>query len=138
MKQLKRVSGFALMFLSFSVFAEIAVIVHPSNTDTLSQEEIQRVFLAKTKTFPSGEQAVPIDFDDSVAVKNDFIGQVLNRNSSQIKAYWAKLVFTGKAQPPKTVASDDEMLKLIAANPNMIGYIDASKVSPDVRVVGTF
>ena len=138
MKSIFKVTGAVLFGMSLAAQAEVAVIVHPSNGDSLSQDEIQRVFLAKTKTFPSGAQAVPIDFDDGVAAKDMFVNNVLSRDTSQIKAYWAKLVFTGKANPPKTVATDSEMLSLIAANPNMIGYIDASKVTSDVKVVGTF
>ena len=36
------------------------------------------------------------------------------------------------------IASEDEMLKLVATNPNTIGFIDESKVDGQVKVVGTF
>lgn len=127
-----------LFFTATLAHAEVAVIVHPSNTDSLSQEEIKRLYMAKTKTFPSGAYAIPIDLEDTLEARQRFITYVLERDSSQMKAYWAKLVFTGRARPPATVSSEAEMLSLIAANPNMIGYVDAAKVTPDVKVVGTF
>ena len=57
---------------------------------------------------------------------------------SQLKAYWSKLVFSGQGQPPKVVESSAEILTLVAANPNMIGFVDAAEVTPNVKVVGKF
>lgn len=48
------------------------------------------------------------------------------------------MVFSGSGMPPKEVESTDVMLQLIRTNPNMIGFINADKVTPDVRVVLQF
>jgi ABC-type phosphate transport system substrate-binding protein len=126
----------ASSLISYNSFAG-SVIVHPSNGDALDDAAISRIFLGKSKSFPGGEQAVPINMDEGAAVTEDFNTKVLSKSSSQLKAYWSKLVFTGKGTPPTTAASDAEMIKLISANPNMIGFIEGSG-DGSVKVVKTF
>lgn len=116
--------------------AEIAIIVHPDNASTFNDDEIKRLFLGKSKSFPSGEKATPLTLADNT-VTDDFNKKVLNKSSSQVKAYWSKLVFTGKGMPPKELSSSD-LISEVSANPEMIGYIDAAQVSDKVKVVASF
>ena len=118
--------------------AEIAVIVHASNpNDTLSANEVSRIFLGKTKKFPAGSRAIPVNQDEGRAIKDTFNKEVCGKSSSSYKSYWSKLVFTGKGTPPKDSGDDAEVKQLVAANPNIIGYIDASQVDSSVKVVFT-
>ncbi|MEC8231492.1 MAG: phosphate ABC transporter substrate-binding protein [Pseudomonadota bacterium] len=119
-------------------FAEVAVIVHPGNGDTLDKDSISRLFLNKAKAFPSGTQAEPIALEEGQAATEEFNGKVLNKSAAQLTAFWSKLVFTGKGQPPKALANDAAVVSAVAANPGAIGYVDASAVNDSVRVVATF
>ncbi|OJF70449.1 phosphate ABC transporter substrate-binding protein [Alteromonas sp. V450] len=119
-------------------FAEVAVIVHPSNTDNLDKDSISRLFLNKAKAFPSGTQAKPLALSEGEAATEEFNGKVLNKTASQLTAFWSKLVFTGKGQPPESMGSDADVVAAVASNPNAIGFIDASAVNDSVRVVATF
>ncbi len=131
---LKRVIAGALVAfgLNASVFADVAVIVHPDNNGELTQTEIERIFLGKSAQFPDGSEAIPINTTGSV--NDEFNQKVLGRNSSQIESYWAKLVFTGKGTPPKEV-DEASVINLIKNNKNAIAYIDSGKVTDDVKVV---
>lgn len=122
--------------LSAPAFA-VNVIVHPSNSSDLDQNAIKRIFLGKSKTFPSGSEAVPMGLDEDTTGYQAFSKSALNKSPSQLKAYWSKLVFTGKGSPPRAIASDAEMLALIAQNPNMIGYIEGD-ADGSVKVVATY
>jgi ABC-type phosphate transport system substrate-binding protein len=126
------------ILISSSCLADVAVIVHPSNNNALDSATISRIFLGKEKSFADGNQVVPINQEEGSAVTEEFNADVLNKSSSQLKAYWSKLVFTGKGSPPTDTPSDADVIKLIASNPNMIGYVDASKVDGSVKVAGTF
>lgn len=127
----------SLMF-SASAFSGVAVIVHPSNNAALNESEISRIFLGKMKSFPGGGQALPINQDEGAGARNNFETTVLKKSSSQIKAYWSKLVFTGKGTPPKNVGADGDVMSLVKSNPNIIGYVDESAVTDDVKVIATF
>lgn len=125
----------ATLFFSVATYSEISVIVHPSNGDTFNKKIISKVFLGKIKKFPSGGEATPVN---SKASSDDFVKVALNKTPSQFKSYWSKLIFTGKGVAPVSVDTDADVLALIKENPNMIGYVDSSAVTADVKVVGTF
>jgi ABC-type phosphate transport system substrate-binding protein len=127
------------MFSANFVYAETAVIVSSSNANaSLDSDTVSRIYLGKSSNFPSGDQAVPVDQSEGSATRDAFNGSVLGKSSSQLKAYWSRLIFTGKGTPPKEVGDDAAVKKLVAANPNMIGYIDSAAVDDTVKVVLTF
>lgn len=133
MTMLITVSSFSL---SAMCLAEIAVIVHPSSSvASMTDEDVSRIFLGKTNNFPGGAQAVPINQDEGSPTRDKFNEAVCKKNASQYKAYWSQLIFTGKGTPPKDAGKDAAVKALIAANPNMIGYIDSSAVDASVKVV---
>lgn len=127
-----------LVLSSASVCAEVAVVVHPSNAVTLDQAEIGRLFTGRGTTFNNGNKATPLNLAESAPARADFDSKVLGKSSSQMKAYWSKLVFTGKGTPPKELASDTDVKAAVAADPSAIGYIDAAAVDASVKVVGKF
>lgn len=123
-------------FLAAPSFAG-SIIVHPGNTSTLSTEEIARAFLGKIKEFPSGETVVPVALAEGDASTAKFVADVLKKSPSQLKSYWAKLVFTGQGEPPVVIASEQELIAKVAANPGMIGYV--SDAAPQgVKVIASF
>jgi len=126
------------MSLPTAAFAEIEVIVHPSNGAALDKDAIQRIFLGKTRAFPGGGEAVPISFKEGSPEEADFTKNVLSKTPKQLKAYWAKMVFTGKGTPPRQSDSTADMLGLISANPNLIGFVPAGSATGNVKVVGKF
>jgi len=124
---------------SLMVSAETAVIVATSNGNgAIDKATISKIFLGKTKSFPDGSQAVPIDQNDGSAVRESFNSSLLGKSSSQLKSYWSRLIFTGKGTPPKQLGSDADIKSLVSSNPNMIGYIDSSAVDSSVKVVLKF
>jgi len=68
-------------------------------------------------------------------VRDDFYTKVANKSGAQVKAYWAKLVFTGKGQPPKDAGDSAGVKSAVAANPAAVGYVDKSVVDGSVKVV---
>ena len=121
--------------ISFFSFAEVVVVVHPSNSASLDSKSVQRIFLGKEKKFSDGKEAIPINQVSSTAVRDAFDTNTLGRSSTQIAAYWSKLVFTGKGIPPKELDNDAAVLAIIADNPNAIGYVDSASVSDAVKVI---
>ncbi|GAC35071.1 type 2 periplasmic-binding domain-containing protein [Paraglaciecola polaris] len=125
----------AFLLGSTSVFAEVVVIVHPSNSASIDAKSTQRIFLGKEKKFSTGKEAIPINQAAGTASRNSFDNDTLGRNSAQVSAYWSKLVFTGKGIPPKEVADDAEVIAMVAANPDAIGYVDSGSVTASVKAI---
>jgi hypothetical protein len=93
------------------------------------------IFLGKTTRFPDGAPAVPIDLVEGSPARDEFYATFANKSPAQIKAHWTKIIFTGRGQPPKSVSNSVEVRKLIAANPQVISYIERSAVDSTVKVV---
>ena len=128
----------ALLTLSASILAETAIVVHPSMRDTdVKKGDVAKIFLGKSNKLPSGNKVIPIDQDEDSQTRVIFYEEVTDKNPSQLTAYWARLIFSGKAQPPKSVLDDDEVMEMVANNPNIIGYVDKSYVNKSVKVILT-
>lgn len=127
----------AQFFLLSSLYAEVAVIVHKDNAnDAISKNEVSRLYLGKLKKFPNGSDAIPIDLQSGDARKH-FYAKVVRKNDAQLRAYWSRIIFTGKGQPPRQESSEDSVMNLVSSNPNLIGYVDKSKVNDTVKVLLT-
>ncbi|MAI37236.1 phosphate ABC transporter substrate-binding protein [Alteromonas sp.] len=130
---------FALcLLLSMPVFAGTAIIINANNTSGIDVEMVKRIYLGKSKAFPDGSRAIPLTFETGNGLRDIFNKNVLGKSESQYSAFWSKLVFTGRGTPPEMISNEDEMLTLVATNPNTIGFIDESKVDGSVKIVGTF
>lgn len=115
--------------------AQVAVIVNPkSSASGLSADQVASMFMGKTNTLPGGlSQAV--DLPEGNAARDQFYTKAAGRTSSQVKATWARLAFSGKATPPKEMASAADVKRFVAANVDAIGYIDKGAVDGSVKVV---
>lgn len=113
----------------------VAVVSSKSPITTLSKNQVMDIFLGKRTSFPDGSSAVPIDQIEGSAVRDEFYSRIAGMSPAQVKSFWSRIIFTGRGQPPKTVASSLEAKKLLVANPTTISYIDQSLVDSSVRVV---
>ena len=100
-----------------------------------SSKTVQRIFLGKDKKFADGSESIAVNQTAETQIRQDFDEAILGRSSSQVSAYWSKLVFTGKGIPPKELASDAEVLDLVSKNPSVIGYVDRASVTAAVKIV---
>lgn len=128
----------SILMLSGVAIAEVAVIVNPANGDTITKDDIQKIYLAKTKTFPGGKTANAVDQAEGSKIRVDFLTKVIDKDEAQMKSYWSRLIFTGKGVPPQVVASDADVKAIVKKDPNAIGFIDVVSVDDGVKVVGTF
>jgi ABC-type phosphate transport system substrate-binding protein len=111
------------------------VVVNKANANAVDRALVARIYTGDAKAWPDGSGVVAIDLPEGSPVREAFISQVLSKSSANMKALWAQNVFSGKALPPKSVASDDEVKRAVSGNKNAIGYIKATSVDDTVRAV---
>jgi ABC-type phosphate transport system substrate-binding protein len=127
-------TGIAAAALAFALpaLAEVVVVVNPKAAEaSMTKDQVSQFFLGKSSAMS------PVDQPESAPVRAEFYKKVTDKDASQVKALWSKLVFTGKATMPKEVPDSAAVKKLVASDPKAIGYIEKSAVDASVKVIYT-
>ena len=126
-----------LLLLSVNMWAGIVVVVNRDNPiTTLNKREIIDLYMGRNLYFPDGKLALRLDHPPTSKERETFYQQLVKKSVAQVNAYWAKLLFTGKASPPMLMGDSEQLLDTIRNNRNAIGYIDETKLDDSVKVVG--
>lgn len=127
---------FALALFAGMARADVVVIVSAkSPIKSLSNDQASDLFLGKVADFPNGSKATPLDQNEGSPVRDAFYRKSTGKAPAQMKAHWARMLFTGRAQPPVESGDSESIKKLVAANPGLIGYIDKDALDNSVRPV---
>lgn len=135
-KFLKTMVVVGMLCAGSASFSQVAVVVGAKSTaSALTADQAAALFLGKSDQLPGVGVALLLDQPESSAVRDTFYTKVTSKSAAQVKAAWSRLVFSGKATPPKEVGSSAEVKKLVASNQNAVGYIEKSAVDASVKVL---
>ena len=114
----------------------IAVIVNPdSGVTKVTRDEAINIFMGRQKRLSSGLVALPIEQSKPPEIRARFYKLLVNKAIAEINSYWARLYFTGQAQPPRQAQTPEEVIELVATNKGAIGFVEREKVDRRVREV---
>lgn len=133
-----RLLGAAGLLLSASLAtAEVVVIVNAASpVASASADDIAQVFLGKS-TELGGSEVVAVDQSEGNASRNVFYTKVVQKEPSQLTAYWSRLIFTGKGTPPKQVGGDADVAEAVLDDESALGYVDSTAIIEGVKVIYT-
>lgn len=114
--------------------AGIVVIVNPdSGIKHMTREDVVNVYMGRYQALPSGNAAFPLDLGP---LRADFYTQLVDKSPPEINSYWARLVFSGRASPPRRLPNAAAVLEAVADNKGAIGYLKRENAdSKRVRIV---
>src|SRR5689334_13238113 len=93
------------------------VIVNVANGSTnIGRDDLARIFLKKTTTWPNGQTAQPVDQSLTSPVRKAFSQSVLGKDVAAVESYWQQAIFSGRALPPFVKTSDADVLAYVRAN----------------------
>jgi ABC-type phosphate transport system substrate-binding protein len=122
----------AILASAVPAMAEVVVVVNPKAAESsMTKDQVAQFFLGKSTTM------TPVDQADSNPIRAEFYKKVTDKDASQVKSLWSKLVFTGKATMPKEAPDSAAVKKAVAGDPKAIGYIEKSAVDGSVKVIYT-
>lgn len=125
-----------LVLLPASASADIVVIINQSNKiESLTKRQVIDLYMGRESHFPNGTRSLRFDQSKNSTIRADFYYQLTHMNLPSINAYWARLIFTGRASAPFTLSNDTEMIEIVEKNPSAIGYIDKQFLTDRVKVV---
>jgi ABC-type phosphate transport system substrate-binding protein len=100
------------------------VVVNEANrTTALPASEISKLFLKKVGQWPSGEKVLPVDLPEQSPVRETFSRAVHAKSTAAVKAYWQRMIFSGRDVPPLEKGSAAEVIAYVRDNPGAIGYV---------------
>lgn len=126
----------ALLLGATMAQAGVAVIAHPSTkVNSLTADQVSQLFLGRINQLPDGTVVNPLDVGEGSPLRGEFIDKVLGKNEQQMRSYWSRMIFTGKAQPPRVMNSASDVLRAVASTPGYIGYVDSKDAGDKVKVL---
>jgi len=132
----------ALMSVACADFGEAqersyVVIVHESNYLTsLSVGELNRLFTKQTVRWTTGQAVTAVDLRADSPAREEFSQQIIGKSTSEVKAYWQNIIFSGRGIPPMEAPSDAAVVQFVRTTPGAIGYVAATTpLAQGVRAV---
>jgi len=113
----------------------ILIVNEANEVSQLTTDDLSAMYLKKTRRWPNGQEVVPVDQSDNQSVRESFSIAVHGKSTSAIKAYWQKMIFSGKAVPPVEKTVDQDVIAFVRATPGAIGYVSPSASVSGVRRV---
>lgn len=115
--------------------AEVVVVTSArSGPIELSREQAEKLYLGRSTTLGDGTPVNLVDLPNG-STRDEFYVKLTGKNPTQIQAYWSRIVFTGRASPPKEAGSIAEARQWLIDTPNIIGYLERNDVSPGLRIL---
>ncbi|MEE8367352.1 MAG: substrate-binding domain-containing protein [Thermoanaerobaculia bacterium] len=103
------------------------VVVNSANPESaIPKADVAKLFLKKTTTWSNGLKVAAVDQTSSRSVREAFTEGVHGKSVAAIKAYWQKMIFSGRATPPPELANDTDVMTYVRNNSGGIGYVSAS------------
>lgn len=109
--------------------AEVVVIVHKSvPIQTIDSRTLFDLYSGDIKKWSNGQAVVLLDLDSRGEVRSTFY-DYLGKSSSRMRSIWMKNMLAGEGSPPEAIASEEEIIKRVAATPGAIGYVGRPSVA---------
>jgi len=133
---MKRIALILALVFPWPALADIVVIVNAANpVRSMSSGEVSALYLARSRTFPSGEFALVFDQPRDSALRQQFFKRVANMAIGQVNTYWSRLMFSGQEMPPQVLPDEQAVIDIVRRNPGAIGYVSSPPTEPGLRVV---
>jgi ABC-type phosphate transport system substrate-binding protein len=112
------------------------VIVNPENPlTTISKSQLSKIFLKKELKWENGKEIQPVDLKENSKVRQVFSEKIHGRPVSAIKAFWQKMIFSGRQIPPQEKESDPEVVSYVAEHPGAVGYVSPKTLLSRVKII---
>lgn len=116
--------------------ADLVVVVNARNgVAVLTRNEVINIFFGRYRQFFNGVEAQPVDLVDSNPDRARFYRGLVGKDVAEVNAYWSRLIFSGRTQPPTRVNTSEEVMKWVSSHPGGIGFVELTKADARVRVV---
>lgn len=137
--------GFALLLMGFMIglgnldaaHAQFSIVVSKAaklDSNDVKKNELKAIYTGNKLKWSNGNKIQVVDQAETSLGKK-FYALVLGKTLNQVRSQWTKLMLSGQASAPAQCPSDKVVKKLVAGNPNAIGYIASSALDDSVKEI---
>ena len=120
-----------LVALSFGQAARaqgvVLVSARAGGIAEVDRETAAQLYLGRRTSLPDGRSARLLDLPAGPE-RDLFYERLTAKNPSQIRAYWSRMVFTGRAHPPHEANDQEDALRRVLTDPSALAYLPAASV----------
>ncbi len=115
---------------------DILVVANKRNPiRLLTKQQLTDLYMGRTHYFPSGGTVLKIDAPGDSELRTKFYYSLVGMSLPEVNAYWARLMFSGRATPPMQVSDSKEIAKLVSENPSALGSILKGDENENIKTV---
>ena len=102
---------------------------------SLTLTSARALFGMRLTRWPDGRPVQLFVLPDGNPVHGALCKEDLNIYPYQLRQSWDRMVYSGMAQAPMEVATEEEMLSRVATTPGALGYVRKVKTNDPVKVL---
>ncbi len=115
--------------LSSAALAQKVAVITAISASPLSKSQLAKIYLGRSF------ERTPVDLPEGHPLRAVFYRAATDSDLTQVRSSWARVMFNGRGEPPRELPDAAAVKAAVAANANVVGYIDASMVDSSVRTV---
>jgi hypothetical protein len=131
--------AFSLLLLTTIPAAQAppsVIVVNTANpAQSVTVAELRRMFMKQSRLWPHGESVVPVDWDATSPVRQEFSRRVLGRSVREMAEFWVQQSITQGIAPPSTLRSGLAISRFVASVPGAISYLPPDAMSDSVKPI---
>ena len=115
-----------LLLFSSSVWAQVAIIAHPSvPISELDRGELLDLYTGEIESWDDGNDVIVLDLKTRNETRKRFY-DYLGKSASRIKSIWIKKKLSGEGNPPQSFQTDEEVIDKVISTPGSIAFVSSS------------
>ncbi|MES1214853.1 MAG: hypothetical protein ABUT20_04985 [Bacteroidota bacterium] len=129
------------LFLLFGLFARaqdntLTVIANEKGAPAeIKLSELKSVLMGEKQRWSNGTKVTIALMKTSTAIGTLVSKKIYDMSGDEVKGFWLKISFAGKADAPKFCNTVEELTAYVAENKGAIGILDKITDTHDVKVV---
>jgi ABC-type phosphate transport system substrate-binding protein len=106
--------------------SEVVVIGNATGLEELTRDELRAIFRGERSVWSTGSTVVIALPSTRSPDVDAFATQVLGMSRSAMQRFWLSLVFQGRASPPVSFDSAEEIIRFVRRTPGAIAVVPAT------------